>query len=78
MSKSSTSKPIEVLSYEAAFKELETIVQALEGEPSTLEQAMILFERGQALAKRCADLLDEAELKVKQLVGDKLVEFEED
>ncbi|MFH1186193.1 MAG: exodeoxyribonuclease VII small subunit [Chloroflexota bacterium] len=39
---------------------------------------MSLFERGQALAKRCTKLLDEAELKVKRLSGTELVDLEED
>jgi len=38
---------------------------------------MMLFERGQALTKRCAELLDKAELKVKELAGESLVDFEE-
>ncbi|MFW5713823.1 MAG: exodeoxyribonuclease VII small subunit [Brevefilum sp.] len=32
-----------------------------------LEKALQRFERGQALAKRCGQLLEEAELKVQQL-----------
>jgi exonuclease VII small subunit len=31
---------------------------------------MTLFERGQALAERCGELLDQAELKLRQLVPD--------
>jgi exodeoxyribonuclease VII small subunit len=60
-------KEIEKLSYEQAFEELEGIVDALEGEIKDLDQALGLFERGQALAKRCAALLEKAELKVQQL-----------
>jgi len=77
MSKSSTPKPVEELNYEEAFAELETIVNVLEGEQNPLDEAMSLFERGQALVKRCGALLDGAELKVRQLSGDELVEFEE-
>ena len=76
MAKSSSPKPVEELTYEEAFAELETIVNTLEGEQNQLEEAMSLFERGQALAKRCSALLDEAELKVRKLSGDALVEFE--
>ncbi|RME88732.1 MAG: exodeoxyribonuclease VII small subunit [Anaerolineae bacterium] len=63
-------KPIEELTYEEAFAELEMIVNALEAEQHSLEEAMALFERGQALSKRCADLLDQAELKVRRLSGE--------
>jgi len=76
MAKSSSPKPVEELNYEEAFAELENIVNALEGEQNPLEEAMSLFERGQALAKRCGELLDGAELKVRELSGDELSEFE--
>lgn len=76
MSKSSSPKPVEELTYEEAFAELETIVNALEGERNPLEEAMSLFERGQALVRRCSELLDGAELKVRQLSGDELTDFE--
>jgi exodeoxyribonuclease VII small subunit len=78
MAKSSPPKPIEELTYEAAFAELQAIVNALEGEPASLDQSMSLFERGQALVKRCTQLLDDAELKVKRLSGTELVDLEED
>lgn len=59
--------PVEDLSYEQAFQELEEVVAALEGGQQTLEQSLILFERGQSLARRCAELLDQAELRVRKL-----------
>ena len=73
-----TQKPVEELSYEEALAELEEIVTALEGEQSQLEDAIKLFERGQALASRCGVLLEAAELKVKQVVGDEVTGFEEE
>ena len=60
-------KGLDKLSYEQAFEELEGIVDALEGEIKDLDQALSLFERGQALSKHCAELLEKAELKVQQL-----------
>jgi exodeoxyribonuclease VII small subunit len=71
-------KPAEDLTYEQAFGELEAIVAALEGEERPLEEGLALFERGQALARRCAQLLDQAELKVQQLTGEELVDFDVD
>jgi exodeoxyribonuclease VII small subunit len=71
-------KPIDALTYEEAFAELETIMAALESGERPLEESMTLFERGQALTKRCAELLDKAELKVQTLVGESLVDFKED
>jgi exodeoxyribonuclease VII small subunit len=78
----SSSKKIEKavgeLSYEEALSELESIVIALEDGQSQLEEAIRLFERGQALAARCGVLLEAAELKIKQVTGDDLTDFEEE
>jgi exodeoxyribonuclease VII small subunit len=71
-----TEKPVEDLSYEEALAELDQVVSALENEQSQLEDAIRLFERGQALAARCSVLLEAAELKVKQVVGEDVVAFE--
>ena len=73
---SPSSKKVAELSYETAFTELEKIVAALEGETRPLDESISLYERGQALAKHCAALLEKAELKVRQLSGDGLVDFE--
>jgi exodeoxyribonuclease VII small subunit len=70
-------KSVEELTYEEALVELEGIVSALEGEQNQLEEAIKLFERGQALASRCSILLEAAELKVKQVAGDELIPFED-
>ncbi|MCL4825579.1 MAG: exodeoxyribonuclease VII small subunit, partial [Anaerolineales bacterium] len=53
-------------------------VAALEEGNQKLEEAMTLFERGQALMKRCAGLLEAAELKVQKLSGDALTPFAEE
>lgn len=65
---------IEELSYEQALEELETIVASLEGNKLSLEETMALFERGKILTQHCIDLLDNAELRVKKLSGDTLVD----
>lgn len=67
--------PVTELTYEQAFSELENIVSALESDKHSLDEAMTLYERGQELARYCANLLDRAELKVQQLSGDELVDF---
>jgi len=72
-----TEKPVQELTYEEALAELEEIVSALEGEQNQLDDAIKLFERGQALAARCSVLLEAAELKVKQVAGDDLIPFED-
>jgi exodeoxyribonuclease VII small subunit len=69
-------KSQEDLTYEEAFAELESVVAALESEQRPLNEAIALYERGQVLAKHCAGLLEKAELKVRQLSGDTLIDFE--
>lgn len=78
MAKSSEMKKIRELSYEDAMAELETIVTGLEAGNQKLEESMALFERGQMLMKHCAELLEAAELKVRQLSGDELTPFAEE
>ncbi len=77
MPRSASPKSVDQLTYEAAFAELQTIIESLEGEQSSLDEATSLYERGQSLVKRCAELLDKAELKVKQLSGSDLSALDE-
>ena len=58
--------PVEELTYEQAYGELEEIVAQLETEDQALENALALYERGRALAGRCAGLLETAELRVRE------------
>ena len=67
--------PVETLSYEQAFIEFEQVVASLENGEHSLEVSLALFERGQNLAQHCANLLDQAELKVKRLSGEDLIPF---
>jgi len=67
--------PIEQLTYEQAYAELEQIVRMLEAGERSLDDSVRLYERGQALAQRCAALLDKAELKVRLLAGENLEDF---
>lgn len=67
-----TDKVLSELTYEQAFIELESIVEAMESQQQPLDEAMRLFERGQALAQHCTSLLDNAELRIKELNTSKL------
>ena len=67
--------PLDDLSYEQTLAELETLVASLEAENHSLESTLAMFTRGQALARHCAEMLDQAELKVQQLAGSELVKF---
>ena len=59
--------PIDELTYEQAFEELQTTIATLEAGDKPLEETLALYERGQALYKRCTALLDEAEVKIQQI-----------
>ncbi len=61
-------KPLEDLSYEEALQELEELVQTLESGENDLKKTLLYFERGQDLASYCIRLLDEAELKVEEVL----------
>ena len=63
---------IENLSYEKALAELEVIVQKLENQSLELDVTLKMFERGKSLIQRCQVLLDQAELKVRQLSDENL------
>lgn len=60
--------PLEDLSYEEALQELEDLVKTLERGENDLKKTLLYFERGQALASHCISLLDEAELKVEEIM----------
>jgi exodeoxyribonuclease VII small subunit len=67
--------PVEELTYEQALSELEALVANLENGERPLEEALRLYERGQVLARHCADLLDKAELRIQQISGESLIDF---
>lgn len=66
MAKGKDKQP-EEMTYEEAYQELKDLVERLESQDLQLEEGLALFERGQSLAKRCEQLLEEAELKIKQI-----------
>ena len=57
----------EGLSFEQALKRLETITDTLQKGGMPLEEMIALFEEGAALAKRCHDRLNKAELKLSEV-----------
>lgn len=71
-------KTLSELSYEQAFSELESIVEAMESQQQPLDEALKLFERGQVLAQHCTSLLDHAELRIKELNAGKFPADKED
>ena len=58
------------LSFEKAMDELESIVARLEGGKVPLEESVAIYERGEALKKRCEELLRHAEARVEKITLD--------
>ncbi|WP_296819281.1 exodeoxyribonuclease VII small subunit [Brevundimonas sp.] len=56
------------LSFEAALKELEQIVDRLEHGEAPLEESIGLYQRGAALKAHCEKRLEAARLRVEQIV----------
>lgn len=54
------------LSYEQAREELVAVVTQLEAGGTSLEQSLALWERGEALAKRCEAWLAGAQERIEQ------------
>ena len=58
------------LSFERAIEELESIVRRLEDGKVSLEESVAIYERGEALKRRCEDLLRQAEARVQKITLD--------
>ena len=57
----------QAMPFEAALKQLEEIVTKLERGDVPLEESIAIYERGEALKKRCEVLLAEAEERVERI-----------
>ncbi|MDR0433162.1 MAG: exodeoxyribonuclease VII small subunit [Bifidobacteriaceae bacterium] len=55
---------VAALTYEQARAGLVSVIQTLEAGAETLDQSLALWERGEALAARCQDLLDGARARL--------------
>jgi exodeoxyribonuclease VII small subunit len=58
------------LPFEQAVGELESIVKRLEEGKVPLEESVTIYERGEALKKRCEELLRQAEARVEKITLD--------
>lgn len=63
MSRSKEKEP----SFESLLNELESTVAKLEAGDLSLDESLALFKRGMELAKQCTALLEQAELRIKEL-----------
>jgi exodeoxyribonuclease VII small subunit len=65
-----SSTEIKKLSFERAIEELESIVKRLEEGKVPLEESVTIYERGEALKRRCEELLRQAEARVEKITLD--------
>ena len=56
------------LSFEEALEELQALVKTLEKGDSKLEEAILAYERGDALRRHCEAKLRDAQMKVERIV----------
>lgn len=56
------------MTFEEAYRRLESIVENLEKGESTLEEALKAFEEGMKLAQFCTEKLSQAEARLKKLI----------
>lgn len=64
---SEANSDIDELPFEKAIQELEEIVGKLEKASVSLDDSVKLYERGEALKKRCDALLREAEARIEKI-----------
>jgi exodeoxyribonuclease VII small subunit len=60
---------LQSMTYEQAREELVEVVRTLEAGGTTLEEALALWERGEALAARCQEWLDGARAKLDAAIA---------
>ncbi|HXY57180.1 MAG TPA: exodeoxyribonuclease VII small subunit [Methylocystis sp.] len=58
---------IAAMPFEKAMQELEDIVGKLEKSAVSLDESVGLYERGEALRRRCDELLKEAEARIDKI-----------
>ncbi|BCW46295.1 exodeoxyribonuclease VII small subunit [Arthrobacter sp. StoSoilB5] len=65
----SSPESLDSLSYEEAREQLVAVVGRLEAGGASLEESLALWERGEALAKRCEDWLEGARKRLATARG---------
>ncbi len=65
---------MENLTFEEAMAQLQALVETMEKGDGTLEENLALYERGMKLVAYCNQLLEEADMRVQELLpnGDEI------
>ena len=66
-----TQADVKKLTFERAIEELESIVKRLEDGKVPLEESVAIYERGEALKRRCEELLRQAEARVDKITTER-------
>jgi len=69
MAEPKTPADIAKMTFEQAMKELEKIIDQLDGGDVPLEESITIYERGAALQKHCESKLRQAEMRVQKIVA---------
>jgi exodeoxyribonuclease VII small subunit len=67
-----TSTPVDSLSFEQAIDELDQLVRKMESGELSLDESVAAYRRGAELARYCQGRLANAEQEIRQLEGDLL------
>ena len=62
-------QPTDIGGYAAALDELQEILAALESDTTDVDQLAVRVERADVLIRHCRSRLDDARLRVDQVVG---------
>lgn len=65
-----THADVKKMPFERAIEELESIIRKLEEGKVPLEESVAIYERGEALKRRCEELLKAAEARVEKITTD--------
>lgn len=68
--------PKKKLTYEEAYMELEKIVESLEMNEFTLDEAVNTFKKGIELSKYCSEVLEKKDGEIKILIHGEEKDFE--
>lgn len=68
MSPPETSETSRVAEFEQSLDELEQLVARMEKGDLPLDESLTAFERGVGLYRQCRSALDQAELRVRQII----------
>jgi exodeoxyribonuclease VII small subunit len=58
---------IAAMNFETALRELEGIVEKLEGGKIGLEESILIYERGERLKAHCEKMLKDAEARIQKI-----------